>query len=226
LQQVSGTNNGKTATPDQQQRVLEQVRQLEKSFPPPSSLLTDAAQAQALEGTWYLQYTSPSDIKDADESAPAGDSPQSAADSDVWKAQYAEQEGVERRPALAKGTVSAAGIRVETANRVVTQTIDTKASRVYNEIALDWGTVFVAGQFRPSDLVPNRAVVAFDTAEFRFKNGFTLSIGFLFSTIALFRGTADSGWLETTFVDEDVRIGRGNKGTMFVLTRDAAAVAP
>ena len=30
------------------------------------------------------------------------------------------------------------------------------------------------------------------------------------------------GWLETTYLDEDMRIGRGNEGSVFVLTREAA----
>ena len=30
------------------------------------------------------------------------------------------------------------------------------------------------------------------------------------------------GWLETTYLDEDMRIGRGNEGSVFVLTREVA----
>jgi hypothetical protein len=65
LKAVSFSNNGKDATLDTQRLVLKLVRQLEKKFPVSKKLLTDAKQSQALEGTWYLQYTSPSDIGEA-----------------------------------------------------------------------------------------------------------------------------------------------------------------
>jgi len=51
-----------------------------------------------------------------------------------------------------------------------------------------------------------------------------LNFGFIFSLVALARGTKDNGWLETTFVSDRIRIGRGNKGTMFVLTRELGVV--
>jgi hypothetical protein len=66
LDAVSFTNNGKDATVDAQKNVLRLVRQLETKFPVSNTLLTDAKQSQALEGTWYLQYTSPSEIGEAD----------------------------------------------------------------------------------------------------------------------------------------------------------------
>jgi hypothetical protein len=58
------------------------------------------------------------------------------------------------------------------------------------------------------------------------KNGLTLNFSFLFAILAVVKQTKDFGWLETTFIDEEIRIGRGNKGTMFVLTRDPDAVKP
>jgi hypothetical protein len=66
LEAVSFTNNGKDATVETQKLVLQLVRQLETKFPVSNTLLTDAKQSQALEGTWYLQYTSPSEIGEAD----------------------------------------------------------------------------------------------------------------------------------------------------------------
>ena len=35
-----------------------------------------------------------------------------------------------------------------------------------------------------------------------------------------------SGWLDTTFVDEHIRICRGNRGSVFVLTRRPLARTP
>ena len=66
LDAVSFTNNGKDATVDKQKDVIRLIRKLETKFPVSDTLLTDAAQSQALEGTWYLQYTSPCEIGEAD----------------------------------------------------------------------------------------------------------------------------------------------------------------
>lgn len=125
----------------------------------------------------------------------------------------------------AQGSISAGGIRVETSKRVVQQIIDTDAKRIQNVILLDWGTIRVSGSFRQSPRVPSRAIVAFDNAEFIVgEKGPTVNLGFVFTVLAKIRGTEDNGWLETTFVDNNIRIGRGNKGTLFILTRDAKDV--
>jgi hypothetical protein len=146
-----------------------------------------------------------------------------------WKPAYAKEgnSNINTKPFQAKGSVVAAGIEVDTSNRVVKQTIDVPQKTVTNEVELDFGNVNVGGSFRPSPNVPNRAIVAFDRADITLKNGFTIKLGFIFAILAAIRGNnKDSGWLETTYLGEDIRIGRGNKGTMFVLTRDPKAVKP
>jgi PAP_fibrillin len=217
LEAVSYTSNGKSATPEQQAEVLSLVRSLEADFPPSPTLLTDLLQAkEILDGPWYLQYTSPGTVGDEDRFP------------DAWKPRNA-QEGdanIETTPFAARGSVSAAGIPVETANRVVVQTLDVDQSRVTNDIGLEWGRLVAGGTFRPSPTVPNRALVSFDTFQFRFNGGFSFDVGFLFPIVKAIQRSQENGWLETTFVDKDVRIGRGNKGTMFVLTRRQDAVKP
>ena len=95
-----------------------------------------------------------------------------------------------------------------------------------NQITLGFGRVVVGGSFRVSPNVPNRAIFAFNRADITLNNGFVIRLGFLFTILAWIRGSNDNGWLETTFLDDDIRIGRGNKGTMFILTRDVMAVQP
>ena len=51
-----------------------------------------------------------------------------------------------------------------------------------------------------------------------------LSLGWLFALIrtlrpALTNGADSSSWLETTYLSDRMRLGRGNKGSVFVLTR-------
>lgn len=214
LNAISFTSNGKTATPEKQSQVLQIVRDIETSTPTPS--LSDAKDAKMLDGVWYLQYTSPSVVGDKDEFPNA------------WKPDVPDEgpSKITTRQIQSKGSVSAAGITVDTSNRVVKQIIDTKQSIVTNDVELDFGRVVVSGPFRQSSSVPNRAVVAFDTADISLNNGVTLKLGFVFSILAAIRGSKDNGWLETTYLGDDLRIGRGNKGTMFVLTRNVDAVKP
>jgi hypothetical protein len=67
LEAVSNTDNGKNATPEQQGRVLALVAELEAARPVPDSLLSTPSELKAIDGTWFLQYTSPSQIGDSDE---------------------------------------------------------------------------------------------------------------------------------------------------------------
>jgi hypothetical protein len=67
LQTISGTANGKNASPELQAKVLEMVADLERSYPVSETLLSNPKEAMILDGTWYLQYTSPSDLDSNDE---------------------------------------------------------------------------------------------------------------------------------------------------------------
>ena len=233
LEAISYTNNGKTATAEQQALVLRKVRQLETAYPVAS--IANPATAALLDGTWYLHYTSPSvmgDVQGDDDDNNNNNAQLSP--NEVWKPTYAE-EGASNidssRRFKARGSVSAAGVTVDTSNKVVKQIFDVGANqRVVHEINLDWGQIVVAGTFRQSSEVPNRAVVAFDSAQIRVSvggsNKITIDLGFVFAVLAVLRKSRDNGWLETTFLDKEMRIGRGNKGTMFVLTRDPDSVKP
>ena len=152
----------------------------------------------------YLHYTSPSDPALIATSEP--DQFPSA-----WKPQNVEDK-ISTKQSGYKGSVNAAGIKVDTSNKVVKQILDVNNNFVTNEIDLDWGTVCVGGPFRQSNNVPCRAVVSFQQCDITLKSGITLKLGFLFSILAFLRGTKESGWLETTYIDSTMRIGRGNKG--------------
>lgn len=169
-----------------------------------------------LDGDWYLQYTAPSEIDDAELS-----------DDDKWVAVDAKEgsSDIETRQFKKAGSVSGGGIPVDASNSAALQSFDIGKSRVMNEIDTGWGIVTVGGTFRQSTTVPLRAVVAFDTAKLALNIGPTIDISFLFNVrAALKNGDFESGWLETTYLSNDMRIGRGNKGSMFILTRDRDAV--
>jgi len=231
LQSISNTNSGKTATTEQQRSILSQVRQIETSNPPPSTLFTDKTQIEKLDGVWFLKYTSPSSIDDDDDDADSdddadddgADEEKGEEDDEQWTPTIAEDSKIETRQIRMQGSVSAAGITVDVSNKDTRQIFNFDSDgevTVSNEVELDFGMVVVGGGVRPSDLVYNRLIVSFTVCQLILKNGFILDLGFLFAILSIVRGTPDAGWLETTYVDDDIRLGRGNKGTMFILTRE------
>ena len=187
------------------------VRNLETTYPTSDTLLSNPEEAKILDGDWYLQYTQPSELENVDSS------------DDAWVPVSAESN-IETRKFNASGTVTAAGITVDAASNIPKQSFDIANSRVQNEVMAGIGKITVAGRFRQSSAVPQRAVVAFDTAKIALKLGLTLDIGFLFGIRAALKGTDEAGWVETTYCSDLMRIGRGNKGSLFVLTRDIDAV--
>ena len=132
--------------------------------------------------------------------------------------------------------VNASGIVVDAAtDRKPVQEIDVARQRIANELYRPLpfgqsGILRVAGGFapRPEQASGKRAYVNFDSLEFFLETDTgavkVFSLGFLFAIIravrpALTDGDADGPWLETTYLSERVRLGRGNKGSIFVLTR-------
>jgi len=215
LNAVSNTSNGKNADIETQSRVLSIVRRLETKSTPSSTLLSNPQESQQqLDGVWYLQYTAPSEIEGLD------------LNDDKWVAiDASEDKNIETKQFKKAGSVSGGGIPVS--NSGAQQIFDIANTRVTNKVTTKLGLVTVGGTFRQSTKVPLRAIVAFDTAKLELNVGPTIDLSFLFDIRAVVQnGDKESGWLETTYLSGDVRIGRGNKGSMFVLTRDADAVTP
>lgn len=216
LQLISNTGNGKDADIETQARVLSLARSMETRATPSSTLLVNLDEAKKLDGDWYLQYTAPSEIDGAE------------LDGDQWvaiNASEGDSPNIETRRYGKAGSVSGGGIPVDASSTSALQRFDIGESRVMNEIGTGIGRVTVGGSYRQSDTVPLRAVVAFDTARIALDVGFTVDLSFLFDIRAAIKGgSKDTGWLETTYLSDDVRIGRGNKGSLFILTRDRDAV--
>jgi hypothetical protein len=248
---ISGTNNGKTASLSEQQQVLTLVQQLEAddhvSSVASSILLNRTLASSLLNGTWYLQYTQPCNITSINNDEKGNESGQTDLFPNVWKPDYAT-EGPSKIPTeqvQSQGTIAAGVFTVTTSNRVVQQIFNIETSRVTNIVTTSWGQIQVAGSFRPSPAVSNRAIVGFDSGYIAINQPdwgnntgsneggdnfqqntalFQIPLDPVFRLVATVRGTNDSGWLETTFVDRDLRIGRGNRGTLFILTRDRDAL--
>ena len=112
-----------------------------------------------------------------------------------------------------------------------TQSIDVKNRRITNRVTKSGfvSSIQVAGSYdvdeellSPSSSSPSfRIVVSFDTCLIELLGGkFNLDLSFLFDLRALTQnGSKVGGWLETTYVDDTIRIGRGNRGSLFILSR-------
>lgn len=130
------------------------------------------------------------------------------------------------------GVVNASGFVVDASSKALpVQEISVRNGRIGNEIVLTplGQRVYlrVAGGFSAAEppAPGTRAIVKFDSLEVFSEDGRKLlSAGWLFALVralkpSLQNGSEDASWLETTYISERMRLGRGNKGSVFVLKR-------
>lgn len=183
-------------------QLLSQFERLEKAAPPPLDLLERSE--SGLEGRWQLVATIAGSRVGA-------------------SAEELSSSGV-------SGVVNASGISVRAEDAV--QQINLRSGRISNEVPVQpFGVdllVRVAGAFEPAPApAVRRALVEFDNLEVFTADGTRLlSAGWLFALVRALRpslsnGDADASWLETTYLSKTVRLGRGNKGSVFILRRTA-----
>eukprot|EP00531_Pseudo-nitzschia_arenysensis_P002873 CAMPEP_0116143602 /NCGR_PEP_ID=MMETSP0329-20121206/15541_1 /TAXON_ID=697910 /ORGANISM="Pseudo-nitzschia arenysensis, Strain B593" /LENGTH=297 /DNA_ID=CAMNT_0003638939 /DNA_START=51 /DNA_END=944 /DNA_ORIENTATION=+ len=218
LETISNTENGKEAELSTQIKVLGLIDYLETNAPVSRTLLTDPNEYEAIDGRWFLQYTQPSEPEGVDLEN----------DIEPWtpaESTLSTTNRLDTRRANNEGSVSFLGVvKVDTSSKLTTQTIGVEERSFANAVKQDFGTIEVKGTFE-FDSVPNRIVAAFDTGTLTLNNGFILDFSFLFAARAILKGGLKAGgWLETTYIDDDIRIGRGNRGSLFVLTRNQDTV--
>lgn len=218
LETISNTGNGKESPLETQIKVLGLVDYLETEAPVSETLFENPNESKLIDGTWYLQYTQPSEPEGVD------------LDTDIapWEPEESSLSTTKRldtRKANNEGEVSFLGvISVDTSNKLTSQTIGVDTRLFANAVEQDFGTIEVSGFFE-FDSVPNRIIASFETGKLTLKNGFVIDFSFLFALRAILKGGLKAGgWLETTYLDENLRIGRGNRGSLFVLTRNPNTV--
>jgi hypothetical protein len=219
LEALSNTSNGKDSTLENQIKVLGLIGYLEANAPVSKTLLTDATEAKAIDGDWYLQYTQPS--------KPEGI--ESESDIKLWtptESTLDKTKRVDRKQVQNEGSVSFLGlIKVDTAKKLTIQSIGFEDQTFSNSVEQNFGTIRVEGSFE-LDAVPNRILATFKNGSLTLKNGFVIDFSVLFALRALLKKDTPGGWLETTYIDEDMRVARGNRGSLFVLSRDKDLVTP
>ena len=188
--------------------ILDAFKKLEAADPTPDDLLLSERGVALADGRWMLLGSIAAKVGDDEEMAESGIS----------------------------NAINASGIVVDAATaRKPIQEIDVRRQRIANELYRPLpfaqnAIIRVAGSFepRPDQASGRRAYVNFDSLEFFLETEAgvvrVLSLGWLFSLIravrpALTDGDADGPWLETTYLTERTRLGRGNKGSIFILSR-------
>lgn len=187
---------------------------LEKAAPSASNLLYTKAGLDMIDGRWVLLSTIAARV--ADDEALA-------------------EQGV-------SNAVNASGIVLDVQDRSSkpVQEVDVAAGRIGNEICFTVAgndvIVRVAGSFEADAEVGRRANVNFDTLDVFLCGGGParrlLRAGALFTLVrtlkpALINGEGTStSWLDTTYLSPRVRLGRGNKGSVFTLERDEDKAGP
>eukprot|EP00977_Amphora_coffeiformis_P030021 scaffold44280_cov137-Amphora_coffeaeformis.AAC.1 len=209
----------------QTQEILETVRALEPSCPtPPGDVLTNSA------GTWELIWTAQDKNRHQEGLSPFR-----------WinpleNQAYSNNPAGRANPILPlevqnflteRGILSAAEPPLDddddnnaSTGRTSTQTIDLKNQRVVNVVSVP-----LAGRAQPAALTvrvdftpyppdPRRVNVKFQSC--RVAWGDALKLEFPLGIIG------PTGWLRTTYLDDTLRVTRGHKGSVFVLSRRRA----
>lgn len=195
LEAISSTNRGLLASEADQQTIQMLVARLEEQTPTSDPL----SEREQLEGIWRLLYTTSRELL-----------------------------GIDRFPLYKLGQIY--------------QCIYLSERRIYNIaeiLGLPYleGLVSVSAQFEA--VSQNRVSVGFERGVFGLQRalGYETPVSFIEKLQAEdslpfwqgidFRINRDrqSGWLEVTYLDKDLRIGRGNQGNIFVLCKVSTTTA-
>jgi hypothetical protein len=190
LAAIAGKNRGILTTDRERQAILAAVTELESYNPHPRPLTTAI---DLLAGNWRLLYTSSQSLL-----------------------------GIDKFPFVKLGNIY--------------QCVRVMTSKIYNIAEVNSflpgtdGLVAIVANFKPIDEVRvnvefNRSLIGFqglvhyadpDRLITAIENGQK----FTAIDLAIDRQNKTPAWLEVTYLDDTLRIGRGNEGNIFVLTKD------
>lgn len=191
LEAIAGKNRGLLASESDRQMILAAAAQLEDRNPTPRP--TEAA--DKLNGNWRLLYTTSRGLL-----------------------------GIEQFPLLRLGQIY--------------QYIQMETAKIYNIAEISGlpyleGLVSVAANFQPlsaqrvkvnfeRSIIGLQRLLDYSAANDKAAYNFVQRIASGDSLKAIdfsIAGREQKGWLDITYLDEDLRIGRGNEGSIFVLTK-------
>lgn len=218
LDLLAAVPRNKATSRRQTQDILHQVRQLEPSCPTnPADVLPQLA------GTWELLWTAQDRQSSDDLSAFRWINPlENQAYSNNPQGRANAVLPLDMQQALTDRGLLSDTPEQPTTGRRSTQTIDLKNQRVINVVSLNLpqqstATLTVSVKFTPDAPDARRVNVKFDAFAVKFNKAerLNLPLGLLGPT----------GWLRTTYIDDDLRVTRGHKGSVFVLRRQKTGAA-
>mmetsp|Transcript_111 Transcript_111/g.256 ORF Transcript_111/g.256 Transcript_111/m.256 type:complete len:271 (-) Transcript_111:203-1015(-) len=219
LKLVSGTNRGKDAQPEQVAEIIRAVEELEAL-----NSIVNPALSPLVSGKWSLLYTGSASLEAAKERAEK---------EGVIGSTVTEMTGSSSNsaPLLPGGdpTKAPLGRRVTTQNGFINnkgnfQDIMADDGKVENRAEFDiFGAACELKIMGSCAQVPaeetdgeaRRLAVAFDSVQFKLGPLGPLSIPLSWAN----GGKGPQGWVDTTYLDEELRVGRGDKGSIFVAAR-------
>mmetsp|Transcript_15644 Transcript_15644/g.20678 ORF Transcript_15644/g.20678 Transcript_15644/m.20678 type:complete len:237 (-) Transcript_15644:283-993(-) len=184
---------------DDNNAFLRSIEALESTRPTAKGFVEDPTLSRQLDGTWQLIGT------------------------------LAAKVGEDLNASAQRGVVNASGIVVDAdseKNKPI-QIIDIDQAIVRNEVRLSILNkdviVCVSGAFAPFDRKVNVdfeeiEILDAETRNSIFKNRWLFTLIRTFNR-KLINGEQESAWLETTYLSDRLRIGRGNKGSCFLLEK-------
>lgn len=191
---VGGTKRGKAASPDQRRAILSAITAMEAACE-----VADPVESAWLPGTWSLLYNGAGAVDENE--------------SEEWRRSSGELEGpfLSAFKPLTRNVV---------ATRGDTQVIDVAGGRVeniaefriFNSIDGSLNIRGVCSSTPPEQTSGRKVRLDVELTDF------VLTIGSWSTTVSLDR-VRPQGWVQTTYLDEDFRIGRGDKGSVFVTAR-------
>jgi hypothetical protein len=194
-------------------QMVTMFEELEQINPSNEMLLTDPESLGMIDGPWNLLYTISNYVGSEESLSTSG----------------------------VGGVVNASGIQVKaTEDRVPIQAINTTSLQISNEVftnapIIGEVLVKVMGSFKAVPGFGRRAEVEFQRLEVYKaqkgeKKGSIFSAEWPFKLLKkikpeLTNGADPASWLDTTYLSPRVRLGRGNKGSIFVLEKQEACTS-
>ena len=197
---IASTNRGIAATAIDKQAIASIIAQVEDRNPTPDPL----SAADLLEGDWRLLYTTSQELLGIDRVplAQLGDIYQCVRTAQSRIYNIAEVKGLPYLESLVSVVASfapAADVDDEVSARQLKRRVNVKFNRA------------VLGLQRSLNYQsPAQYIKQLEQTE---KMSWFKGIDFAINA------ERQQGWLEITYLDEDLRIGRGNRGSLFVLTK-------
>ena len=197
---IASTNRGIAANAADKQAIASMIAQIEDRNPTPDPL----SATDLLEGNWRLLYTTSQELLGIDRVplAQLGDIYQCVrmADSRIYN--IAEVKGLPYLESLIS-VVASFSPAAETVEASSAEPLKRRVNVRFNRAVI--GLQRALGYQSPTQYIQQLE----QTPKMTLLKGIDFAIN----------ADRQQGWLEITYLDKDLRIGRGNRGSLFVLTK-------